>query len=132
MTGVQTCALPIFPNNGYLLKWASQGVLLLNASLTVREGSPNSHKDIGWNILTDRIIEILGKRESPLVFILWGNFARGKKELIENKNHLIIESPHPSPFSANRGFFGSKPFSRTNDFLRSQGQKEIDWQIENI
>lgn len=118
-------------NNGSLVSWARQGVLLLNASLTVEEKKPNSHSKIGWQIFTDRIISLLNKREEPLVFILWGNFARSKKELITNSNHLIIESAHPSPLSARRGFFGSKPFSRTNSFLKEHNIKEIDWKIEN-
>lgn len=118
-------------NNGSLISWARQGVLLLNASLTVEDKKPNSHKDIGWQIFTDEIISTLNSRKEPLVFILWGNFARSKKKLINNPNHLIIESSHPSPLSARRGFFGSKPFSRTNDFLKSHNIKEIDWKIEN-
>lgn len=120
------------PNNGYLKKWAKQGVLLLNTSLTVREGQANSHKDLGWHILTDKIIQLLGERKEPLVFILWGNNARSKKKLIKNKEHLIIESVHPSPLAAYRGFFGSKPFSKTNEFLAKNNIEIIDWQIENI
>lgn len=118
-------------NNGSLVSWAKQGILLLNASLTVEEKKPNSHSKIGWQIFTDKIISILNAREEPLVFILWGNFARSKKILITNPDHLIIESAHPSPLSARRGFFGSKPFSRTNTFLREHKIKEIDWKIEN-
>ena len=118
-------------NNGSLISWARQGVLLLNASLTVEDKKPNSHKDIGWQIFTDEIISTLNSRKEPLVFILWGNFARSKKKLINNPSHLILESSHPSPLSARRGFFGSKPFSRTNDFLKSHNIKEIDWKIEN-
>ncbi len=120
------------PNNGYLMKWANQGVLLLNTSLTVREHAANSHKNIGWTILTDRIIELLNQREKPMVFILRGANARAKKAFITNPNHLILESPHPSPLSASRGFFGSRPFSKTNKFLEENGMKPIDWQIENI
>ncbi|OHW63493.1 uracil-DNA glycosylase [Andreesenia angusta] len=120
------------PNNGYLKKWADQGVLLLNAVLTVRAGEANSHRGKGWEILTDKIIELLSKREDPMVFILWGNNARAKKSLIDTARHLVIESVHPSPLSAHRGFFGSKPFSRANSFLKSAGRDEIDWQIENI
>lgn len=119
------------PNNGSLVSWAKQGVLLLNASLTVEEKKPNSHSKIGWQIFTDKIISVLNAREEPLVFILWGNFARSKKTLITNPDHLIIESAHPSPLSARRGFFGSKPFSGTNRFLREHKIKEIDWKIEN-
>lgn len=120
------------PNNGYLMHWVEQGVLLLNTSLTVRAGQANSHRNIGWHILTDRIIELLGKRDEPLVFILWGRNAIDKEKLLTNKNHLIIKSVHPSPLSAYRGFFGSKPFSRCNDFLIKNNLKPIDWQIENI
>lgn len=120
------------PNNGFLVKWAKQGVLLLNTVLTVRRGSPNSHKGIGWEIFTDRVIELLNEREQPIVFILWGRFAQQKQQLITNPRHFIIKTPHPSPFSANRGFFGSKPFSRTNEILRSVGMEAIDWQIPNI
>ena len=120
------------PDNGYLKKWADQGVLLLNTSLTVRAGDPNSHEKLGWEILTDRIIKLLNDREKPIVFILWGRNAQSKEPFITNPKHLIIKSPHPSPFSASRGFFGSRPFSRTNDFLKSVGQEPIDWQIENL
>lgn len=120
------------PDNGYLKKWADQGVLLLNTSLTVRAGKPNSHEKLGWEILTDRIIKLLNDRQKPIVFILWGRNAQSKEPFITNPKHLIIKSPHPSPFSASRGFFGSKPFSRTNNFLKSVGQEPIDWQIENL
>lgn len=119
------------PDNGDLTKWAKQGVLLLNTVLTVREKSPNSHRGKGWEILTDRIIEILNKRNKPMVFILWGANAKSKERLITNKNHLILKSVHPSPLSAYRGFFGSKVFSKTNEFLRANNMDEIDWQIEN-
>ena len=120
------------PNNGYLMKWVNQGVMLLNTTLTVRRGQANSHKDIGWQILTDKIIEILGSRKEPIVFILWGSHAISKKKFINQKIHYVIQSPHPSPLSAYRGFFGSKPFSRTNEFLISHNLEPIDWQIENI
>lgn len=120
------------PNNGYLEKWARQGILLLNTSLTVRQGEANSHRKVGWEKFTDRIIELLNEREDPIVFILWGNNAKSKEILITNKNHFIIKSVHPSPLSASRGFFGSKPFSKTNEFLKSIGKEPIDWQIENI
>lgn len=120
------------PNHGYLVEWTKQGVLLLNAVLTVRAGIPNSHKALGWEMFTDKVIETLNQRETPVVFILWGRFAQQKKELITSPHHFIIESPHPSPFSANRGFFGSRPFSRTNAFLREIGSEEIDWQITNL
>lgn len=117
--------------NGSLVFWADQGVLLLNSSLTVEGKKPNSHKNIGWQIFTDKIISILNDREEPLVFVLWGNFAKSKKSLITNTRHLIIESAHPSPLSARRGFFGSRPFSKINRFLRENNIKEIDWKIEN-
>ncbi|HHV38929.1 MAG TPA: uracil-DNA glycosylase [Tepidimicrobium sp.] len=120
------------PNNGYLVKWAKEGVLLLNTVLTVRRGRANSHRNIGWEIFTNRIISLLNEREDPIVFILWGNNARSKVKLITNDWHHIIESVHPSPLSAHRGFFGSKPFSKTNNFLKSIGKGPIDWQIENI
>lgn len=120
------------PNNGCLKKWAEQGVLLLNTILTVEEGMPNSHKGIGWEIFTDRIISAINDKKTPVVFMLWGNNAREKKTLISNTRHLVIESAHPSPLSANRGFFGSRPFSRVNKFLLENGVEPIDWQIENV
>lgn len=120
------------PNNGYLIKWAKQGVLLLNTVLSVEAHKANSHKGRGWEILTDTIIKKLNDKESPVVFILWGNNAKTKKALITNKKHLIIESVHPSPLSAYNGFFGSRPFSKTNNFLIKNNLKPIDWQIENI
>ena len=120
------------PNNGYLTKWAKQGVLLLNTVLTVRAHQANSHTGIGWEEFTDAAIRILNEQDRPMVFILWGRPAQMKKSMLTNPNHLIIESPHPSPLSAYRGFFGSRPFSRTNKFLKEHGIKEIDWQIENI
>lgn len=110
-----------------LTDWAKQGVLLLNSIMTVVKDSPLSHKDKGWEIFTDYIIKKLGEREEPLVFILWGSYARSKKELIKNKKHLILESVHPSPLSANRGFFGSKPFSKTNNFLKENNIEPIKW-----
>lgn len=110
-----------------LTDWAKQGVLLLNSIMTVVKDSPLSHKSKGWEIFTDRLIELLGEREEPMVFILWGSYARSKKELIKNKKHLILESVHPSPLSASRGFFGSKPFSKTNNFLLKNNIKPIDW-----
>lgn len=120
------------PNNGFLEKWAKQGVLLLNSTLTVVESNANSHQNIGWSIFTDKVISSLNEKTSPVVFILWGNNAISKEKLITNKKHLILKSFHPSPLSASRGFFGSKPFSKTNEFLKLNGLKEIDWQIENI
>lgn len=120
------------PNNGYLKKWADQGVLLLNTVLTVQAGNANSHKGKGWEIFTDKVISVLNERDTPIVFILWGNNAISKKSLITNKNHHTLQSVHPSPLSASRGFFGSKPFSQTNDILKSLNISPIDWQIENI
>ena len=120
------------PNNGYLKKWADQGVLLLNTSLTVRAGEANSHKNKGWEIFTDKIISLVNGKDDPVVFLLWGNNAISKKKLITNDKHLILSSVHPSPLSASRGFFGSKPFSKINQFLISVNKKPIDWQIENI
>ncbi|SHI29374.1 uracil-DNA glycosylase [Anaerovibrio lipolyticus DSM 3074] len=120
------------PDNGCLEPWARQGVLLLNTVLTVQAHNANSHQGKGWEIFTDRIISILNEREKPMVFILWGAPARRKKAMITNKAHLIIESPHPSPLSAYRGFFGSRPFSRANEFLKSTGQEPINWQLPNI
>ncbi len=113
--------------NNDLTSWAKQGVLLLNSIMTVVKDHPLSHKDKGWEIFTDNIIRYLNNREKPIVFVLWGSYARSKKELITNKKHLIIESVHPSPLSANRGFFGSKPFSKINNFLISQNMEPIDW-----
>ncbi|WP_027405881.1 uracil-DNA glycosylase [Anaerovibrio sp. RM50] len=120
------------PDNGCLEPWARQGVLLLNTVLTVQAHNANSHQGKGWETFTDKIISILNEREKPMVFILWGAPARRKKAMITNKNHLIIESPHPSPLSAYRGFFGSRPFSRANEFLKSTGQEPINWQLPNI
>lgn len=120
------------PNNGYLKKWADQGVLLLNTVLTVEAGKANAHSKLGWHRFTDRIIEHLNDREDPIVFILWGNNARSKAKLITNDQHYILESAHPSPLSARRGFFGSRPFSKTNELLLSLGYPAIDWQIEDI
>ena len=113
--------------NGDLTHWANQGVMLLNACLTVEKDKPNSHKDLGWNKFTDTVISKLNEREDPIVFILWGNFAREKAKLITNPQHLVIESAHPSPFSARNGFFGSKPFSKTNNFLIKNGITPIKW-----
>ena len=120
------------PNNGHLVKWAEQGVLLLNTVLTVRANSPNSHRGKGWEIFTDRVISLLNEREQPVVFILWGSHAQAKLPQIDTTKHFVIRSPHPSPLSASRGFFGSRPFSKTNRFLRQAGLGEIDWQIPNI
>ena len=120
------------PNNGFLEKWAKQGVLLLNTILTVRANTANSHKGKGWEIFTDTIIKHLNEREKPVIFLLWGNNAKTKKPLIDNKQHLILEATHPSPLSAHSGFFGCKHFSKSNNFLKNNGIKPIDWQIENI
>ena len=119
-----------FPEANSLIPWAKEGVLLLNAVLTVQEHTPTSHKDKGWETFTDNVIKVLNKKTTPVVFILWGSYARNKKELITNPLHYIIESPHPSPFSARTGFFGSKPFSKTNEYLKSKGIKEINWRVE--
>ena len=116
-------------NCGDLTKWAKEGVLLLNAILTVEKDKAGSHSSLGWEFFTDNIIKILNEKETPVVFILWGSFARSKKLYITNPKHCIIESTHPSPFSARNGFFGSKPFSRANDFLIKNGLKPIDWQL---
>lgn len=119
-----------FPEHNSLKAWAKEGVLLLNAVLTVEEHIPTSHKDKGWEKFTDEVINIINKKDTPVVFILWGSYARNKKKLITNPIHYIIESPHPSPFSAYNGFFGSKPFSKTNKFLKDHNLKEINWNIE--
>ena len=119
------------PDNGYLTKWAKQGVLLLNTVLTVRAHQANSHRGIGWEEFTDAAIRILNEQDRPIVFILWGKPAQMKKAMLNNPKHLILEAPHPSPLSAYRGFFGSRPFSRTNKFLEQNGMSPIDWQIEN-
>ena len=113
--------------NNDLTDWAKEGVFLLNSIMTVVKDTPLSHKGRGWETFTDALIKLLNQREKPIVFILWGSYARSKKELITNKNHYIIESVHPSPLSASRGFFGSKPFSKTNNFLVSCGIKPIKW-----
>ncbi|MBU0695853.1 MAG: uracil-DNA glycosylase [Bacteroidetes bacterium] len=117
------------PNDGDLSSWAKQGVLLLNASLTVSAGKAGSHQNQGWEIFTDEVIKILSEKKENLIFILWGKFAQAKEELIDLNKHCVIKSPHPSPFSAYSGFFGSKPFSKTNEILKKLGKKEIDWQI---
>lgn len=120
------------PNNGYLTKWAKQGVLLLNTSLTVRAGEAASHQHIGWHLFTSEIIRCLDHHESPVVFLLWGKHAQGHAALIHNNKHLILNAPHPSPLSAHRGFLGCKHFSKANAFLVANGLQPIDWQIENI
>ncbi len=120
------------PNNGYLTKWAKQGVLMLNTVLTVRAHQANSHRGMGWEEFTDAAIRVLDEQDRPIVFILWGSPAQKKASMLHNPNHLILKAPHPSPLSAYRGFFGSKPFSQTNEFLEAHGVTPIDWQIENV
>ena len=120
------------PNNGYLKKWADQGVLLLNTVLTVRAHQANSHQGRGWEQFTDAAIQVLNEQDRPIVFLLWGRPAQMKKSMLNNPKHLILEAPHPSPLSAYRGFFGCKHFSKTNEFLVANGLEPIDWQIENI
>lgn len=118
------------PQHGELTYWAEQGVLMMNTVLTVRESQPNSHKGMGWEIFTDNVISLLNLRPEPMVFLLWGANARAKKKLITNPNHLVLESAHPSPLSAYNGFFGNGHFKKANDFLKSKGMAEIDWQIK--
>ncbi len=120
------------PNNGYLVKWAKQGVLLLNTVLTVRAHEANSHRGIGWEQFTDAVISILNEEDRPMVFLLWGAPAQRKHSMLNNPKHLVLEAPHPSPLSAYRGFFGSRPFSQTNAYLEKYGIAPIDWQIEDI
>lgn len=119
------------PNHGYLTKWADQGVLMLNTVLTVRAHQANSHRGIGWEEFTDAAIRAVNAQDRPIVYILWGKPAQSKKSMLTNPKHLILEAPHPSPLSAYRGFFGSKPFSKTNAFLQEHGVEPIDWQIES-
>ncbi|WP_040205988.1 uracil-DNA glycosylase [Neobacillus jeddahensis] len=119
------------PTHGSLESWTKQGVLLLNAVLTVQAGNANAHKGLGWEQFTDKVIERLNQREKPIVFILWGKFAQQKQQLITAPQHFIIKSAHPSPLSAHNGFFGSKPFSKTNAFLQEMGQGKINWCIPN-
>lgn len=120
------------PNNGYLKKWAEQGVLMLNNVLTVRAHNPGSHQGIGWEYFTDAVIDVLNKYDKPIVFMLWGKPAQTKGRNLNNPNHLILTAPHPSPLSSYRGFFGCKHFSKANDFLSKNGIEPIDWQIEDI
>lgn len=120
------------PNNGYLVKWAKQGVLMLNTVLTVRAHQANSHRGMGWEEFTDAAIRILNEQDRPIVFILWGSPAQKKAQMLNNPRHMILKAPHPSPLSAYRGFFGSRPFSKTNEFLVKNGLAPIDWQIENV
>lgn len=118
------------PSHGSLVKWAEQGVLLLNTVLTVEEGKANSHRGKGWERFTDKVISLLSEREKPVVFILWGKQAQSKRAIIDSSKHYILTAPHPSPLSAHRGFFGSRPYSKVNQFLREKGIPEIDWCIE--
>lgn len=119
------------PKHGQLTDWAKNGVLLLNTALTVREGQANSHRGMGWEIFTDRVIELLNEREQPIVFLLWGGNARAKKRLITSPQHLVLECTHPSPLSAYNGFFGCRHFSKTNEFLKANGISPIDWTISD-
>ncbi len=120
------------PSHGSLVSWGKHGVLLLNTALTVREGKPASHRGKGWERFTDTIIRLLNEREQPMVFLLWGNHAAEKEVLINTEHHLVIRSAHPSPFAARKGFFGSRPFSRTNAFLQEHGQQPVDWTIPEL
>lgn len=120
------------PNNGFLEKWAKQGVLLLNSSLTVRDGEANSHKGKGWEIFTDKLTELLNKRDKTVIFLLWGNDAKKKEALITEPQHIILSAAHPSPLSASRGFFGCGHFKKVNNILKAMNKEPIDWQIENI
>ena len=120
------------PNNGYLVPWAERGVLLLNAVLTVRAHQPNSHKGQGWEQFTAAVIRAVGEKSDPVVFLLWGAYAQKKIDLIDTKRHIILKAPHPSPLSAKRGFFGSRPFSQANAALRAAGRGEIDWQLPDL
>jgi uracil-DNA glycosylase len=118
------------PQHGSLVKWAEQGVLLMNTVLTVEEGKAHSHQGKGWETFTDKVITLLNEREKPMVFLLWGKPAQKKRALIDESRHKILDAPHPSPLSAHRGFFGSRPYSKANQFLKEQGMNEIDWCIE--
>ena len=120
------------PNNGYLKKWADQGVLMLNTVLTVRAHAANSHQGKGWEQFTDAIIQAVNKKDEPVVYMIWGRPAQMKRSMLNNPKHLVLTAPHPSPLSAYRGFFGCKHFSKANEFLKANGVEPIDWQIENI
>lgn len=120
------------PNNGYLEKWARQGVLLLNTVLTVRAHQALSHRGIGWEEFTDAVIDVVNRQDRPIVYLLWGKPAQMKKKMLNNPKHLVLEAPHPSPLSAYRGFFGCKHFSQVNEFLKAHGETPIDWQIEDV
>lgn len=120
------------PKHGYLVSWAQQGVLLLNAVLTVEAGRAASHQNQGWEAFTDRIIRLLNEKRDGIVFVLWGSYAQKKAEMIDQSRHLVLRAPHPSPLSAHRGFFGSRPFSKINAYLRSKGKTEIDWRLPAV
>lgn len=120
------------PNHGYLLDWAKQGVLLLNTVLTVRQGQAHSHKERGWEQFTDKVIEKLNERDEPIIFVLWGRPAQQKQKLINTTKHAVLTAPHPSPLSAHRGFFGSKPYSQINALLQQRGQTPINWCLRNV
>ncbi|ADU32374.1 uracil-DNA glycosylase [Evansella cellulosilytica] len=120
------------PHHGFLQKWADEGVLLLNTVLTVEAHKPNSHKGIGWELFTDEVIRTLNNKNEPIIYMLWGKHAQAKEALISNPNHYILKSPHPSPFSASKGFFGSRPFSKANAILKQHGKEEVDWKIETL
>lgn len=120
------------PNNGYLVPWGEQGILLLNAVLTVRAHTPNSHKNHGWEKFTDAVIRAVNEKRDPVVFVLWGGYAQKKLNLIDTTRHIVVQSAHPSPLSARNGFFGSKPFSKINQALRDAGKPEIDWQLPDL
>lgn len=120
------------PDHGYLVKWAKQGVLMLNSVLTVRAHQANSHKEIGWEEFTDAAIRCVNAQDRPIVYLLWGRPAQAKKALLDNKKHLVLEAPHPSPLSAYRGFFGCRHFSQANEFLKFHGIEPIDWQIDPL
>ena len=120
------------PNHGYLVPWAKQGMLMLNAVLTVRAHSPNSHKDQGWEQFTDAVIRKVNDKKEPVVFVLWGGYAQKKAKLIDANRHKVIQTAHPSPLSARNGFFGSKPYSKINELLREAGHPEINWKLENL
>lgn len=120
------------PNHGYLMKWAKQGVLLLNTVLTVERGKANSHKNLGWEHFTDKVIQLVNEKETPVVFLLWGSNAITKLKMIDQKRHLVLTSPHPSPLSAYRGFFGNEHFLKTNEFLKIEYNQQIDWQIDDV
>lgn len=121
-----------YPNNGYLMPWAKQGVFLLNTVMTVERGRANSHQGRGWETFTDHVIQKINEKEEPVVFLLWGRNARSKVPMIDESRHLVLEAAHPSPLSAYRGFFGCRHFSRANAFLKANGREPIDWQIKNI